>query len=206
MIHNYKEVSEGIVKARTNGAFTLIDYVRWDGAPIVFREIEFRTIGRQSIIVPPSLPEGFRMEAHHEWEKIRDRILEGWETAAYDRLDLMCLDLYELSKLTGNWGGDGFNPLYEDRPDWADWIYEMECSWSDLEYDIEDYCAHLLRKALPHFPPHAGFQILEDYVKDNQLECPPTGNRVKAPSKIEALRLMLTIAENELLGGLSSES
>ena len=203
MIYDYKEVSEGMIKARTHGVFTLIDYVRWDGAPIDSREIEFWTIGRQSIVLPPSLPEGFRMATHPEWEKIRDRILEGWETAAYDRLDLMCLDLYKLSKLTGYWGGDDFNPLYEDRQDWAGWVYEMECSWSDLECDMGRYCTQLLHKAAPHFPPHAGFESLEDYVKDNQLECPPIGNRVKAPSKIEALRLMLAIAEQDLLGGLN---
>jgi hypothetical protein len=160
MVYQYSDVMDGSVAPKTNGPVTWIQCVSWDNAPGVNAMVNFLTIGITAVCVPPTLPYGFRMEEHLSWATVRDRILEGYLTAEFDRLDLMKIDLESLEKLTGCRMGDDFIP-YDERPDWLDWSCSFDGTWTEMEWKIEQ----LFRRAWPHMPTHSSHQELRPQIR-----------------------------------------
>jgi hypothetical protein len=190
-LHCYVDVISGKIKPITNGPWIHIQYVGWLNAPVTTAVHYFRTIGRQELPKAPALPKGFVMVHHPRWGELVASIKQGFETANFDYLDLIQLDLEELAEIVGDRFGDDCIP-YESRRDWSDWSYDFDESWDELLDDLDK----LYHFALPHKPPHSSRAVIKEYMSRHGVTGEVIGNRVKAPSLARALQIML---ENVLL-------
>jgi hypothetical protein len=168
---------------------TYIEYVSTNGEiPWEFKQHQFRTIGTQKVRIAPNLPWGYNWESHDEWEELFNRIIEGYKTARFLRLDMMRLDIEELVNLVG----DHFNYdiLYQDRPDYLDWT----CSFDDAWGDIPGVLNELFDKLFPHKPPHCSTEAIQEWMIENGASGEPLPNRAMPPSLVKVLEAMLKVA------------
>jgi hypothetical protein len=119
-IVKYKDMIGGL-KIASYGRFSRILIVSWDDAPVTMVPWRFETIGLREIPVLDDTPRlGFRMVDHPEWIKLKNQILQGYEKASFENLDLINIDLEALARIS-RWNvSDNWNPLWGERQDWAE--------------------------------------------------------------------------------------
>jgi hypothetical protein len=185
-LHCYRDVISGKIKPAMNGPWIHIQYVGWPDAPATSTVHYFRTIGRQEFPKTPDLPKGFMMISHPRWVELVKAIKEGFESASFEYLDLIQLDLEELAQIVGDQFGDDCIP-YDARRDWCDWSANFDETWSELSDDIDK----LYQFALPHKPPHASRAVIQEYMSTHCVTGEVIGNRVNPPSLARTLQIML---------------
>lgn len=173
-----------------SGPWNFVKSVSWHGAPDVRVSFDFKTIGAHSIpVTPPGLSSGYRMEPHREWVETAEKILKDWESATFERCDLMQYDLECLNRVAGYDAPD--YGLWSERTDWIEWAWQFDEAWADLRTQVLE----LFDDALPHLPPHCSIETQEQVIKERKLDVLPIGNRVMPPTLVDALKVMLAQAE-----------
>lgn len=115
--------------------------VKWDRVLVLTQtqKVTLRTLGEVELIIPPKLPNGYRMQPHPSWDELATLLHDPNKQYPHEylfKLEKDLRDLYSLLNYEVQRGDleDYLGPNYEG---YANWLTEVSDEWYSLSRELD---------------------------------------------------------------------